>query len=564
MLGRMVATSQTLRGIARCQGVIALRFAAALVAAVAATSAQQGEQATVRLRSLAPFAVPSQQRAVPLLSAMPGSDGDNSQRLDAAGEPSSTAWVVQLLNERCRAALETGRFSIAQAGNRLVLRGRAGDVAACDRELDAIAAAVGRPIEVTVWRLPLADGPLPATVWDAPTLQRMLQHTVPLWSARGRTRSGGALRLGQERGIGCLRDIDVEMTDATRITDPKIGLAFAGARASLVVQALPGDELLLTGTWLLSEPVALREQSLGEGQSTVDLPEHRTATVSFAGRIGSGGALVVAGRGGPVGPDGFALVVGARYLAPPAAGIAQDLVVWPVGALLAGDLAWRPQLAWRMQPGDDGPTFERFDQDGGLTGDDLLSLLAAEPPTTALLDGGVLVLQGDVEGCRRGEARLRELFAGLRTVALRASVVGDGVPALEIVQPGLADRMASAFVGRERAVVRDFEVEVANQVRAGNPVIDCTYSGLWLHATIVPVANGWHTAGLWTVAAYDEPRQRLHDETPPMRLQLVDYRATATPWDASMAVDQDQVLGDGPAWTVGGAATRITVRLSMP
>ena len=49
-----------------------------------------------------------------------------------------------------------------------------------------------------------------------------------------------------------------------------------------------------------------------------------------------------------------------------------------------------------------------------------------------------------------------------------------------------------------------------------------------------------------------------------MVMQLVDYRLTTLPWDAAMAVNVEHALGDGPAWTKGGAATRVTVKLAVP
>jgi hypothetical protein len=302
------------------------------------------------------------------------------------------------------------------------------------------------------------------------------------------------------------------------------------------------------------------EQAVGKDQASVDLPQHRTAWISFAGCIASGGAIVVAGRGDPAGPAGFVLAVGARYLAPPAGDLASDTLVRPVGALLRGAPVAEPQLSW-PGPGDDSSPFPIGELDPGLASADLLVLL--EAPTGSAVHGGVLVQQGDADACRRSDLALQQLFASLRTVTLHSRVGSDAGGALELVQPLLADRAAGAFVGRERAILRDHEVEISTKAQASNPVIGIAYSGLWLHAIVARAGAGWHVAGSWSVAMHDEPRLREHLEKPPMTMQLVDYRQTTLPWDALMTPDQEHVLGDGPSWKKDGPATSVSVRLLL-
>ena len=531
--------------------------------------AQQGEM-TVRLRSLAPFVTPWLQVPGETYTAMPGDAAiDMPQGLDTMSEPNAPDWLVELLRQRHHEAIDAGRLAILNtnaAGDEgvaiceLVLRGRAADVEACDRELDAIAAAMGRPIEITAFRLPLGEGVLPATTWDAATVQKALKDRPPLWTAHGRTRSGGALRLAQERGIGILRDLDTEVAGGTHISDPKVDTAFAGLRATLVVDAMPGDELVLRGSWLLSEPIALHEQSAGDC-GLIDLPDHRNAWVTFAGRVPSGGALVVAGRGGPVGPEGFLLVLGARFLAPPPTDVAPDLLVRPIGALLAGRAVW-PRLGYPV-PGDDSPSFGIAPCNGGLSANGLIDVLAM-PPGAVELAGSVLVLHGDAEASARADALLRALFANLTPATLRSRITAEGGSPLELVQPLLAGRSAAAFVGRERSVIRDQEVEISGSISGSNPVVGIVRSGLWLGAIASRGGAGWHMTGSWSIAAYDEPRVREHSEKPRMILHLVDYRTTTLPWDAPMPLHHEHQLGDGPAWRAGGVATRVSVQLAAP
>ena len=548
------------------------------VASAGVAYAQQGDEWTVRVRSLLPFARPSLQLPDQICTAIPGDAGSEAPvRLDAAAEQDPPTWVVTLLEQRHRQAVDAGRLSLAtthatskptgddqnRTGGSVILRGRASDVAACERDLSSLAAALGRPIEVTAWRLPLPDGPLPATSWDPATLQQELQRTPPLWTARARTRSGGAVRLADERGIGILRDLDSEVAEQAKLLDPKIDVAFAGVRATFVVDALPPEELVLRGSWLLSEPVALHEQEVCDRSLTVDLPEHKTAWISFAGRVASGGALVVAGRGGGVGPDGFLLVLGARYLAPSAPDPAPDLLVRPVGALLAAAAPVQMPRSW-PRPGEETPHFVRVDRDGGLANDDLVPLLNVRPPAEVLLEGTTLVVHGDALACRQCDALLQQLAGELRAATLQTRALANDAAGLELVQPVFADRAAGAFVGRERAVVKDQEVEIAAKMQAPNPVIGVAYSGLWLGATAARSGEGWHMTGVWSLGAHDEPRERRHVDRVPMVVQLVDYRLTTLPWDAAMAPNVEHALGGGPAWTKDGPATRVSVKLVVP
>lgn len=552
-----------------------LRIATALLGAAAATSAQQGDAPTTSVRSLLPFALPSLQRGDAVTTALPDDRrGDAPFGLSAGGYAEPPTWLLPLLEQRHRDAIDAGRLRLSMVGDdgkrtgerlgdRLLLNGRRSDVDACNRELDMIAAQIGRPIEVTAWQLPLPDGPLPSTTWTAARLQQAMQQTTPLWTVRGRTRSGGALRLASERGRSHLRDIDVEVAEKSHISDPKLDVVFAGARATLVAHALPGDELVLSGSWLLSEPVAMHEQPIGSGPNseTVDLPEHRTAMATFAGRIGSGGALVVAGRGGPVGPDGFLLVVAARYLSPPPGEVAPDLLVRPVTALLQWPMLRRPQLEWR-RPGQDEDPFPA--QQVGLTRSDLEALLPLRPDAEVTVTNQLVVVSGNAEACRLVDTMLQQQTAAIRPAAWQVRATAAGGKPLELVQPILNDRAAAAFVGRERAVVHDFEVEIAARAAAANPVIGIARSGLWFGATTTAIGAGHHVTGSWSLAAFDAPQVRVHAAAVPLLVQLVDYRLAALPWDAAMATNQEHLLGNGPPWERDGPPTTVSVTLIAP
>ena len=559
---------------------LTIRVAAALFGAASATLAQQGEERVLVLRSLAPFATPALQLAEPIATALPGDQANDAPlALDAAGDADPARWLLGLLEQRHRTAIAEGRLQLRQSrepvfakgeqvgertGPMLVLQGTSAAVEACNRELDAIAAVIARPIEVTAYRLPLRDGELPATVWNSSALQQALRDTPPLWTTRAHTRSGGALRLGQERGIGHLRDLDTEVAEKASITDPKVDIAFAGARATLIADSLGGEQILLRGSWLLSELAAMHEQQVGKGV-TVDLPEHRTALVTFAGRVDSGGALVVAGRGGPIGPDGFVLVVTARYLAPPPGDLAPDLAVRPVGAFLSAPTLGRPAIEWR-RPGDDSPVFPTDAPTTSLRPTDLLELLAARGPAEVELEHGMLIVHGDFATCRRADTMLQQLAASLRPLTWQVRVTAEGSAPLELVQPTLGNHAAAAFVGSERAVVRDQEVEIAAKASSANPVIGIARSGLAFGGTASPAGDQTsYVDATWTMSVHSAPRERQHaDAAAPMTMQLIDYRTVVLPWQTLMATGPLHELGTGPAWVAGGPTTAISARLIAP
>jgi hypothetical protein len=217
-----------------------------------------------------------------------------------------------------------------------------------------------------------------------------------------------------------------------------------------------------------------------------------------------------------------------------------------------------------LRPGEDTPFFVRVDRDGGLANNDLMPLLNVQPPAEALLEDKTLVVYGDPGACRQCDALLQQLAGELRGATLHTRAIADGAAPLELVQPVFADRAAGAFVGRERAVVKDHEVEIAAKAQASNPVIGVAFSGLWLGATAARSGDGWHMSGVWSLAAHGEPRERQHADRAPMVMQLVDYRLTTLPWDAAMPPNVEHALGDGPAWTKDGPATRVAVKLVVP
>ncbi len=537
--------------------------------------AQQNLQ-DVAVRSLRDFEAPGVMvGTIGFATALPGESRNMPRCLGASAQRQPTSWVVDLLAQRHAATLD-GQLDVQLLSQRpdgggeakvsaLALRGARGAVESYARDLDAIAAVLHRPIEVTAFRLPLPAATLPPTVFAPDALRPLLDAAPALWTARGHVRSGGGLRLADERWIAHVRDYDVEVAEKSRIDDPKVDAAFAGWRLGLCVHELPGDQLLLDGEFLLSEPAQVTEQATGgTNRPTVDLPDHRTAFLTFAGCVANGGALAVSGRGGGLGPEGFLFVVRARFLAPAAAGLAADLLVRPVSALTQREPRAELPTA-TFVPGDDGPLLASLGPtDFGCVREGELAALVGHEQAECSVVAGALVAAGTAESCRAVDTALQTLLRDqLRTVELRSAVTAaNGSAALEVAQPALLGRPALAFTGREQATVVDFEVEIANRAQLGNPVVMGQRSGLWSRCRVLPRGEHFAVEGTWFVAAQGPRRDRAFASEPPMALQLGSVRMAAFPWDAPMPPDQAHELGDAPPGLAGDGPARLAVRLT--
>lgn len=543
--------------------------------ALLGTALGQAPERIAAIHSLQPFARPSLQFDSTGTTALPGETFlEVPSGLLARPATHQVGWLHDLLTMRHATAIGADQLALGGEPPQLLLLGTPAAVAACEADLAAIEAIVARPIEVTAYWLPLPAGPLPATVWSSTTLQTNLTAAPPRWTGRARTRARGGVRLGQERWIGHVYDFDVEAVSATRIDDPKVDAAFAGVRVGLRVHALERGELVLSGQWLLSEPQALHEVAAGQGQPTLQLPEHRTLFASFAGRIENGGALAVSGRGGRVGPAEFLLVMSARYAAlEPGQQVPAEpagLLIRHVSAVTDADTGHTdlPPAFWRLGddtlPGEDQAPVARTFDDARLG-----SLLADATGCPCRVEDGLLLLEDTPASIQHVDTVLRSLLQReLRTLEVRSAVQpangGDSADHQELAQPALPGRPVLAFLGHETAAICDYEVEISQGVSAMNPVVRGLREGLWTRLELT-AANGdptaWNATGTWVLAAQAPLRVHEHTTVPPGTIQLADAAMTAFPWDGPIPLGRPLELGDGPPWRAGAAPVQLRVRL---
>lgn len=510
------------------------------VASLALLATAQSDERVIAVRSLQPFLSSSLQSSKGLTSALPTYDLAIARDATLRGEKGGQAdWLIKLLQERHQTAIENDDLTLASDPNvRIAISGKKAAVNACLADIDSIAATLTRSIEITAYELPVPNGELPPAFIDGQALQSALDTTTPRWSARAATRSGGSVHLGDVQWTNYVRDQDAEVAEKSIILDPKVDSLFQGTRVSLTVHALPNEELLMRGSWLTSERLGLEVAAIGQKRATVHLPRHRTAHINFGGRITSGAGLVVSARRKADDGMEFVFVVRARYIAPPPQR-ANNLFVFPI-------TAWQDATgtAWDIKPGP----FVGNDSDGRhpvinerplLSPKDLAMFVA--PDGNAIQDAGVLVVHDNAAICARAEAALQQLVdAQLSQAELRVAQTESN--ATSIVQPLLANMQSRAFIGTERSVIGDHEVEIASKAGISNPVVFIVRAGVWSRVAGHPMGRTWNIEGLWSSATQLQVQQHNQVGTPPMSMQLPDYKMASWPWDGQMATNKPQTL----------------------
>lgn len=508
--------------------------------------AQSGEQA-VAVRSLQPFLPPTLQTANTIVTALASNEGSwqrNATARTGANNDTDAGWLIALLNARHSKSIDAEELVLTvDANTRLAMRGNKGAVNSCLADLDAIASTLARSIEITAYRLPVPAGDLPPAFMSGATLQASIAAEAPLWSARAVTRPGGSVQIGDVQWTSYMRDQDVEVAKKADIADPKVDSLFQGTRMALTVHALPNDELLLHGSWLTSERISLEEFSTGKDQPSIDAPHNKTAYVTFAGRVQNGDGLLVAGKVIEDGGMSFVFAVRARYLTPPP-GRADRLFVFPASAWShATSTAW-PLRPVRFVGEDDRGQHPIVDKTPVLGPEKLAAFVGSGGDGAVSMEGHVLVIDGSSAACAKAEARLKQLAnAQLHGAELRIQAASSPTAAAaKFVQPVLANMQARAFVGRERALVADYEVEIAENSDASNPIVRNAYEGVWSRVTTHPMGRDWNVMGMWRTARQLPPRLRVQTAKESRLLQLPDYKTSTWPWDGPLQANKAMAL----------------------
>lgn len=517
----------------------AMLLLASLVSALCA----QSDERVVAVRSLQAFRSPSlqsgNQRPFDEVDDRRELPRDASARIDAE----SPEWVEKVLKSRHARAIDSGELRLAFDESRVTLRGNKAAVNACLLDLDTMAAALSRSIEITAYRLPMPANGLPSAWSDQKSMQARLANTPPIWSAKASTRPGGSVQLGDARWTSYVRDLDAEVAEEATIHDPKVEASFRGVRVAVTAHALPGDDLLLHGSWRIAEGDEAVEIATGGDKPNVDFVSRGAGYVTFAGRVRSGDGLIVGAREASKDGMQFLFAVHARIVTPP--GPPQgNLMVFPASA-------WQAQVPARFsvyagpfageERGDFGPVAEL----PVLSPQSLASFLGGDDGTVAMY-GPTLVVDDDMAACARAERALRELAdAQLQAAELRITRKARGErPSLAIVQPLVAGLPAHAFVGETASMVTDYDVEIAKNAATSNPIVQPVRGGVWSRVLGHDHGQQWHVEGLWR-ATDVMPARTLHLRgAEGMLLNLPDYVNATWPWDGPMPTDRAHALAE--------------------
>lgn len=151
------------------------------------------------------------------------------------------------------------------------------------------------------------------------------------------------------------------------------------------------------------------------------------------------------------------------------------------------------------------------------------------------------MINGNAAICARAEAALKQLVdAQVLYAELRVHQTEQG--ATSIVQPLLANMQANAFIGTERAVISDHEVEIAENANISNPVVRVMRAGVWSRVTGHAMGRNWNIEGLWRSAEQLPARPHMQVGKPAMAMQLPDYKTSTWPWDGRMETNTPQAL----------------------
>lgn len=513
------------------------------VASLALLATAQTEDRVVRVRSLQPFLQPSLQSGRVIDSALP--DEELQTVRDATirnGNKSKTSWVLELLKDRHATNIKDGKLVLeADANARLALHGEKGAVNSCLADLDSMAATLTRSIEISVYSLP-AQRTLPPAFITGDLLQKMLDATPPTWSARAVTRPGGSVKLGDARWTHYLRDHDAEVAEDSKIFDPKVDAIFQGLRVGATAHALPNDEILLHGSWLSSQNIDVTQASIGEDKPALDLPHNRTMHITFGGKVTNGDGLVVAGRRQDKQNTSFLYIIRARYLSRPAPR-SNDLFVFPATAWSdATRTSWRLQAGWFV--GLDGDSHPTLDEMPVLSPSNLASFLKPRDDGSAEMHGSTLIVRDDAGACANAESALQQLVdAQLHQAELRVTQTARGARlATMFVQPVLANMQAEVFVGTERALLADHEVEIAQEANITNPIVQIARAGVWSRVTGHVMERNWNVEGIWRTVSQRPALWRTQPQKPSLNIQMADYDTSTWSWDGPMPLGESQAL----------------------
>jgi hypothetical protein len=341
-------------------------------------------------------------------------------------------------------------------------------------------------IELAVWLT--AGAARVGTHPSRAVFEAAVDGATPLGTAH--LRSGSVTALGVRRSVGFVAGYEAQIAAGSGVAGPRIGHVSAGHTLHLrASRARDGRLLVLEGLLDLSELEGIAEFDPGTHDlGRLQQPTVGIAQIAFAGAVANGGVLCVSVSGAALTQPAWTLWIEARCpVAEPAAG---------AGAWRLRDLALleAPVVELPMPvPGSgfDAPPRERAQRTL------LRSLSAAEVAQAAdaahstggrggrtpiVWSGGLVLAPADETALWR---EIDSLIAAAEGEHLRAADVtvrfGDALVQL----PVLEGRPARVLLGRERAVLVGYGLQVAQDTWMPEPRVESVFDGVLVQTELV-------------------------------------------------------------------------------
>lgn len=388
-------------------------------------------------------------------------------------------------------------------------------------------------------RARLAEGDLLAALRsgriDAKTRDALVQAAGSSSVASTVVRAGSPGTLGRVRATSYVRSYDVEIAQDSVVGNPQVDTVVTGWFVGVTAHRLQAGGILLDAqvqTADLEEP--LRRQALeAEPFGSVDLPSCRVLRFVTAARVQPGQSVVLSAA--PEGDHGPLEVVILTPTPRGERGLRQDLRRWDVSGLTAMQQRWRmttaaSELRGAVRAGAlNPPRIVRLEAaDPVVVVDDLVEAITSSLGDEAWEREGVwlapwgraLLARNDPtvlatidRHVTEREHTLASESAMFRLMALE----GDHSETLAAATLALPHGRNVVWQGGvERAYVADWDVEVAQEARTGDPMIGTVFGGLAFEARLDPAPVSDHFAlTLALVWSQLDPRmetRRLHNE----------------------------------------------------
>lgn len=371
-------------------------------------------------------------------------------------------------------------------------------------ELDAIDAA--RAIELRAWFLEGAADVVGSRV-DRATLERLVGARAP-WATRS-VRSGASAMLGVRARQSYLASYAVEVATDSGVADPEFGTIVTGRTLHVRAFKSSGGGVHVEGLLDLAELGALDTFATGTPDlGSLQVPRVDVLQVAFAGSVAQGDALAVVIRGAPLASRDLTLLVQARVA--PAQVVPARAATTPAddgaaGSTLRGiDLAWLASSAYELPlplPGhacELGRALEPTVLREGLSAasvaqiaDDLGRSGSRAARSPALWTPAWFIAPAD-ESATWSE--LTGLVAAGENPALEPFEFVLAHGDLRVVAPAAPGSTLRVLAGRERTLLVDYGVQVAQQSWMPSPNVEHVFDGLLFQGALAGdalVCDAW-------------------------------------------------------------------------